>query len=83
MANTISKRKPTRARSGRTNKVINHIKTQYGLKTRSAAIDKLAEEYEREFLEPELRPEYVAKLKRIERQKTIKVKNVDAYFSSL
>ena len=65
----------------RTNRVINVVKAKYGLNDKSEAIDKMAEEYELEVLEPELRPEYAGKLKLIEKEKSIKVKNVDAYFS--
>jgi hypothetical protein len=65
----------------RTNRVINVIKAKYGLNDKSAAIDKMAEEYELEVLEPELRPEYIGKLKLLEKEKSIKVKDVDAYFS--
>ena len=41
----------------------------------------MAEEYEQEILEPELRPEYIGKLRLIEKEKSTKVKDVDAYFS--
>ncbi len=63
------------------NKVINIVKAKYGLKDKSAAINRIVEEYEYEMLEPELRPEYVEKLKRIEKEKSVRVKDVDAYFS--
>jgi hypothetical protein len=55
----------------RTNRVLNIIKAKYGLKNKSAAIEHMAYEYEEEILEPELKPEYIEKLKRIEKQKTI------------
>ena len=63
------------------NHVINIVKAKYGLKDKSAAINRLVKEYEEEVLEPELRPEYIEKLKRVEKGKSIRVKNVDAYFS--
>ncbi len=65
------------------NRVINIVKAKYGLKDKSQAINKMAEEYEHEILEPELRPEYVEKLKKIEKEKTIKVKDIDEYFEKL
>tara|TARA_Y100000310_G_scaffold233265_1_gene236130 strand:- start:4394 stop:4570 length:177 start_codon:yes stop_codon:yes gene_type:complete len=39
------------------------------------AIDLMAEQYEKEVLEPELRPEYIEKAKRIMKQKAIHVKD--------
>jgi len=65
------------------NHVINIVKAKYGLKDKSQAINKMAEEYEQELLEPELRPEYVERLKKIEKEKTVKVKNIDDYFEKL
>ena len=50
-----------------TNRLLNILKAKYGLKDKSEAIDKMAEEYEEEILEPELRPEYVEKIKKIEK----------------
>ncbi|MDP2973596.1 MAG: DUF2683 family protein [Candidatus Diapherotrites archaeon] len=65
------------------NHVINIIKAKYSLNDKSEAINKMAEEYENELLEPELKPEYVLKLKKIEKEKMIKVKNIDDYFDKL
>ena len=65
------------------NRVINIVKAKYGLRDKSEAINKMAEEYEYELLEPELRPEYIEKLRKIEKEKTIKVKNIDEYFERL
>ena len=50
-----------------TNRLLNILKAKYGLKDKSEAIDKMAEEYEEEVLEPELRPEYVEKIRKIEK----------------
>lgn len=61
----------------RTNRVLNIIKAKYGLKDKSAAIVKMAQEYEEEILEPELKPEYIEKLKKIEKQETIEVGTVE------
>ncbi|MFH1895763.1 MAG: antitoxin [archaeon] len=49
----------------------------------SEAINKMAEEYKQELLEPELRPEYIEKLGKIEKEKTVKVKDIDEYFEKL
>lgn len=61
----------------RTNRILNIIKAKYGLKDKSAAINKMAAEYEEEVLEPELKPEYIEKLRRIEKQETIEVGTVE------
>jgi len=60
----------------RVNRVLNIVKAKFGLKDKSEAINLVVNEYEESFLEPELRPEYVAKLKKIEKQKGIHFKNI-------
>ena len=50
-----------------TNRLLNILKAKYGLKDKSQAINKMAEQYEEEILEPELRPEYVEKIKKIQK----------------
>ena len=70
----------------RTNWLLNLIKAKYGLKTKSASIDKMAREYEQELLEPSLRQEYVRKLKRIEKEKPIHIggpKELKAYMEEM
>ena len=63
--------------SERSNRILNIIKAKYGLKDKSKAIDMMAEQYEPELLEPELRPEYIEKSLKIQKQKPIKVGTVD------
>ena len=58
-----------------TNRLLNILKAKYGLKDKSEAIDKMAEEYEEEILEPELRPEYVEKIRKIEKHGKFKKYN--------
>jgi len=60
-----------------TNRVLNIIKAQYGLRNKSEAIEVMAVKYEEDILEPELKPSYVEKIKRIEKQKNIKVGSID------
>jgi hypothetical protein len=57
------------------NRVLNLIKAKYGLRDKSQAINVMAAKYEEELLEPELRPEYVEELKRIEKEPRVKVKD--------
>ena len=49
-------------------RILNIVKAKYGLKNKSQAVAILVKIYEDSFLEPELRPEYVKKLKRIEKE---------------
>jgi len=60
----------------RVNRVLNIVKAKYGLKDKSQAIALVVSEYEESFLEPELRPDYIKKLKRIEKEKGIPFKNI-------
>lgn len=59
------------------NMVLNVVKAKYGLKDKSQAIELVVNEYEQEFLEPELRPEYVEKLKKIRAGKYISFNSVE------
>ena len=59
-----------------TNRVLNILKAKYGLKDKSQAIDIMAEEYEQEILEPELRSEYIEKAKKIMKEKPVKLGDV-------
>ena len=47
------------------NRVLNIIKAKFGLKDKSEAITLVVTEYEQTALEPELRPEYRAKIEKI------------------
>lgn len=57
----------------KTNRILNIVKAKFGLKDKSKAIDVMAREYENFILEPELRPEYVEKAKRIMKNKPVKI----------
>ena len=49
-------------------RIINIVKAKFGLKNKSQAIAILAKVYEDNFLEPELRPEYARKIRKIEKE---------------
>jgi len=51
----------------RLNRVLNIVKAKYGFKDKSETIEYVIEQYESAFLEPELRPEYVEKIKKIQK----------------
>ncbi len=50
------------------NHILNIVKARYNLKTKSEAITKIVIECGENIIEPELRPEYLEKLKRIEKE---------------
>jgi len=52
----------------REDRIINIVKAMHGLKTKSEAIALIAQTYEENHLEPHLRPEYVKKLQKIEKE---------------
>ena len=52
----------------KTNRILNILKAKYGLKDKSQAIERMAEEYEEQLLEPELKPDYIEKIRKIETQ---------------
>ena len=54
-------------------RVLNIVKGKYGLKNKSDAVNFVIYKFEEEILEPELRPEYIKKAKRIMKQKAIKI----------
>nr|MCK4929660.1 DUF2683 family protein [Nanoarchaeota archaeon] len=62
-----------------TNRVLNIVKAKFGLKDKSQAIEVMAGQYEEEILEPELRPEYIEKAKKIMKQKPIKVGSLENF----
>jgi hypothetical protein len=64
----------------KTNRILNILKAKYGLKDKSKAIDLMAQQYEKELLEPELRPEYVEKMKKRQKEKTVEIKDFKKHF---
>ncbi len=50
------------------NHILNIVKARYNLKTKSEAIAKIVLEHGEDILEPELRPEYLKKLEKIEKE---------------
>ena len=57
----------------RTNRVVNIVKAKYGLNDKSEAIGRMAQEYEKMLLEPALRPEFIEKMEKRQREKVVKV----------
>ena len=57
------------------NRVLSIVKAKHGLRTKSDAIELITRAYAEELLEPELRPEYVQKLEKIEGERSIPVRS--------
>ena len=62
------------------NRVLNVVKGKFGLKNKSEAVSFIIDEYEKELLEPELRPEYIEKMEKRQKEKTVKVKDPKIHF---
>jgi len=60
-----------------TNRVLNIVKAKYGLKDKGEAIQVVVENYIEEENEPELKPEYLEKLKRIRKGKYLKFSSIN------
>ena len=59
-----------------TNRVLNVVKAKYGLKDKGAAIEFVVNKYIEDEDEPELKPEFIKKMREIEKQKTITFNSV-------
>ena len=62
------------------NRIINIVKAKYGLRTKNEAISLIIREYEEEIMEPELRPEFVDKMKKREKEPVVEVKELKGHF---
>lgn len=57
----------------RTNRIINIVKAKYGLRDKSEAIARMTLEYENMLLEPALRPEFIERMEKRQKEKVVKV----------
>lgn len=62
------------------NRMLNIIKAKYSLKDKSQAINRMTEEFGQILLEPQLRPEYIKKLRKIEKEGTISEEEFEKKF---
>ena len=58
-----------------TNRVLNVVKAKYDLKDKGEAIEFVVDRFVEIENEPELRPEFIEKIKKIKKQKSIRVKD--------
>ncbi len=66
--------------SDEANQILNIVKAKYGLKDKSDAIEKVVIEFGENFLEPQLRPEFIQKMKERQKERVIKVKDFRKHF---
>ncbi|RLG03448.1 MAG: antitoxin [Thaumarchaeota archaeon] len=62
------------------NAIVNIVKGKYNFKNKNEAIRYIIREYEIEFLEPELRPEFIKRMKKVQKEPTVKVDNMWEFF---
>jgi len=63
-----------------TNRVLNIVKAKYGLKDKGEAIKTVVKEYVEMENEPELRPEFIEKMKKRQLEPSIKVDDFKKHF---
>ncbi|MDI6888908.1 MAG: DUF2683 family protein [Methanocellales archaeon] len=61
-------------------RIVNIVKGKFGLRNKSEAVRLIIDEYEQEFLEPELRPEFIEKMRGREKEPTARVKDFRKHF---
>jgi len=62
------------------NQILNIVKAKHNLVDKSKAIEKVVLEYGEEILEPELRPEFIEKMKERQKEPTVKIDNFKKHF---
>ena len=62
------------------NRVLNLIKAKYGFKDKSEAISFVVSKYIDDEAEPELRPEFIEKMKKRQLEPTIKITDFKKHF---
>ena len=67
--------------SDEANQILNIVKAKHNLRDKSKAIEKVILEYGTEVLEPELKPEFIEKMKKRKIEPTVKIDNFKKHFS--
>lgn len=67
--------------SEQVNQLLNIIKARYNLKDKSRAIEYVVMEYGAGILEPELRPEFIAKMKERQKEPAVKITDFKRHFN--
>ena len=61
-------------------RVLNIVKAKYGFRRKQEAANFILEDAGQRFLEPELRPEYVQRARRVQREKTVSVSDFGTHY---
>lgn len=59
------------------NRILEIVKAKFGLKNKTQALALILKTFEQQMLEAELRPEYLKKLKIIDKEKAIPFKSIE------
>ncbi len=60
--------------------VVNIVKAKFGFKNKNEAIRYIISQFESEFLEPELRPEFIERIEERQGEPVVKVKDFKRHF---
>ena len=66
--------------SNKANQILNIVKAKHNLRDKSKAIEKVILEYGTEMLEPELKPEFIERMKKRQQEPSIKIDNFKKHF---
>ncbi|MBR9683422.1 DUF2683 family protein [Candidatus Woesearchaeota archaeon] len=61
------------------NQILNIVKARFDLKDKSEAIEKVVLGFGGEFLEPELRPEFIKKMNKVRKGKVVKIGTLENF----
>ncbi len=61
------------------NRAINIVKGKYGLSNKSEAVQMIISEYEENVMDPELKPEFIKKMIKRQKETPIKVKDFNKH----
>jgi hypothetical protein len=64
----------------RANRIISIVKAKEDLRDKSDVINLIIDTYGKEFMEPELRPEFIKELLEAQKEKTVKVKDFGSHY---
>ena len=67
--------------SDEANQILNIVKAKHNLRDKSKAIEKVILDYGTEVLEPELKPEFVEKMKKRQLEPTVRVSDFKKHFN--
>ena len=67
--------------SNEANQILNIVKAKHNLRDKSKAIEKVILDYGIEILEPELKPDFVEKMKKRQLEPTIRISDFKKHFN--